>query len=343
MKVARRLSALLIGLVFFIAGLLKLMDPVGSGLIVEEYFKFFGLRFLVFSSKAVGYTAALLETITGAALVTGVWRRISAIVSGAMLAFFTLITLILLIFNPSMDCGCFGEALHLTHFQSFAKNIILCGLWALAFVPFGKIGEERKRKRINFAVAALSAFIFSLHALSSIPPVDFTPYAPGAELGQSDGTMLSFSDADGNYLDEEAGTGDVVIVSAYNPSRLREKTWSDIAALFSDASSKGTRPMLLAASTPSDIGSIVKDSTVLASTYFADRRELLTLNRSNGGATLVSDGLVITKWPARSLDKAEMLPGETAADATMLMMSKKAARNLKTEGFILGLMAIILL
>ena len=343
MKVARRLSALLIGLVFFTAGFLKLMDPVGSGLIVEEYFKFFGLRFLAFSSKAVGYSAALLETITGAALVTGVWRRISAIVSGAMLAFFTLITLILLIFNPTMDCGCFGEALHLTHFQSFAKNIILCGLWALAFVPFSKIGEERKRKRINFAVAALAAFIFSLHALCSIPPMDFTPYAPGAELGQSDGTMLSFSDAEGDYLDEQAREGDVVIVSTYNPARLKDKALGSISALFSDAISKDTRPMLLAASTPSDISTIIKDSTVLASTYFADRRELLTLNRSNGGATLVSDGLVITKWPSRSIDKAEMLPGETAADATMLMMSKKAARNLKTEGFILVLLAVILL
>lgn len=343
MKVVRRVSELLIGLVFIVSGFLKLMDPVGAGLIVDEYYKFLGLRFLSFSSEFTGYCAALLETVTGAALATGVWKKATAVVSGVMLAFFTLLTLILLIFNPSMDCGCFGEAIHLTHFQSFLKNVILCGLWALAFVPFSSIGAGRKRKKVNFILAAVAAFLFSLHALTSIPPIDFTPYAPGAELSESTESMLSFSDADGEYRDELALDGNVLIVSSYNPSKLKNKHFKDIRTAFDNAEASGVHPLLLLATAPSELEKCVPDSTLLHCTYFGDRRELMTLNRSNGGATLVSDGLVLTKTPAKSLAKSAQFPGESASDATMILLAKKSARAIKTEGFLIFLLALVLI
>ena len=111
----RKICSILIGIVFFIAGISKLMDPVGAGLVVGEYFKFFHLGFLNFASQGVGVTMALLETLMGAALITSVFRKLTAILSSVMTAFFTLLTLILLIFNPPMDCGCFGEVVELSH------------------------------------------------------------------------------------------------------------------------------------------------------------------------------------------------------------------------------------
>lgn len=132
MRIVRRISAIIIGFVFFVAGLLKLMDPVGAGLVVEEYFKFLHLGFLRPLSYFTGAAGALAETLLGAALLCGVWRRLTGIVTLAVLGAFTILTLVLLIFNPSMDCGCFGEAVHLTHLQSFLKNIALLALWAAA-------------------------------------------------------------------------------------------------------------------------------------------------------------------------------------------------------------------
>ena len=75
MRTIRRFSAVLIGIVFFVSGMLKLMDPVGTSLIVEEYLKFFRLGFLHFADYALGACLALAETILGAALVTGVWKK----------------------------------------------------------------------------------------------------------------------------------------------------------------------------------------------------------------------------------------------------------------------------
>ena len=76
MKAVRRICAFIIGLVFFIAGFLKLMDPVGAGLVVEEYFKYLHLSFMMPLAKAAGVGMALLETLLGAALLAGVWPRI---------------------------------------------------------------------------------------------------------------------------------------------------------------------------------------------------------------------------------------------------------------------------
>ena len=78
MRIIRRISAVIVGFTFFIAGLLKLMDPVGAGLVVDEYLKFLHLGFLRFASDFLGSAAALCETVIGIALITGVWRKVTA-------------------------------------------------------------------------------------------------------------------------------------------------------------------------------------------------------------------------------------------------------------------------
>ena len=137
----RRLAAFLIGLVFLASGLLKLLDPVGTGLIVSEYLKFFHLGFLQGAAKPLGMALSLVEAVTGAALVAGVYRKLMAVVASVLILFFTVITFILWIANPEMDCGCFGEAVHLTHAETLLKNLVLAALALLAFhpsVPFSR-------------------------------------------------------------------------------------------------------------------------------------------------------------------------------------------------------------
>ena len=138
---SRRLCAFIIGLVFLFAGIFKLLDPVGAGLVVEEYYRFLGLGFMLPTAKVVAVSLALLEALLGAAMMSGVWRRIVAIATTVLIVFFTIITLYLAIFNPSMDCGCFGEVIHLSNMQTFLKNNILLVLAIAAFVPFRNLGE----------------------------------------------------------------------------------------------------------------------------------------------------------------------------------------------------------
>ena len=174
----RRLCSVILGLVYFIAGMLKLMDPVGAGLVVDEYLKFFHLGGLAFASKTLGVAMALLETFLGAALIAGVWRKFVAGVTSILTLAFTALTLILVIFNPEMDCGCFGEAVHLTHMQTFLKNVALCVLCAGAFLPVRDYGRTRKSKLVAFWLVAVTVLLFTFMSLVSVPLMDFTEFAP---------------------------------------------------------------------------------------------------------------------------------------------------------------------
>jgi uncharacterized membrane protein YphA (DoxX/SURF4 family) len=178
----KRFCGFITGLVFFLSGLVKLMDPVGAGLVMKEYYAFLHLGFLSFSAKTMGVAFALFETIVGVALITGVWRKITAQAALIMQGFFTLLTLLLVIFNPEMDCGCFGEAIHLTHWQTFLKNIVLMALLSAYYFPSRHIGTTKKKKYISFALVTVSVMAFTAYSLRYIPLIDFTAYKPGAEL-----------------------------------------------------------------------------------------------------------------------------------------------------------------
>ncbi len=177
-----RICAFLVGIVLFAAGMLKLMDPVGAGLVFTDYCKFFGLRWLIPAAKVIATGLALFETVLGCALISGVFPRLTAILTSATLGLFTLLTVVLVIFNPEMDCGCFGEIVHLTHAQSLLKNIVLCLLTAVAFLPAKDYNEPRPGKYAAFAIAILSAVLFMNHSWQRTPAVEFTAFRPGSLL-----------------------------------------------------------------------------------------------------------------------------------------------------------------
>ena len=81
-----------------------------------------------------------------------------------------------------MDCGCFGEAIHLTHWQTFLKNIVLMALLSAYYFPSRHIGTTKKKKYISFALVTVSVIAFTAYSLRYIPLIDFTAYKPGAEL-----------------------------------------------------------------------------------------------------------------------------------------------------------------
>ncbi|MGN1210163.1 MAG: MauE/DoxX family redox-associated membrane protein [Candidatus Cryptobacteroides sp.] len=181
----RRGVAFIIGIIFFMSGVYKLLDPVGSGMVVEEYYRFMHLGFLSFSAKAVAVILAFLETVVGCALMTGVWRKPVAVISSAMILFFTLLSAILLIFNPQMDCGCFGQAVHLTHKETFFKNLALCAAAAIAFLPFMRLGVPKARKYVSFVVVSSSVAVFSVYSLLYIPMKDYTDFKVGTVLASA--------------------------------------------------------------------------------------------------------------------------------------------------------------
>ena len=352
MRVIRRISAVLIGFVLFLAGVLKLMDPVGARLVVEEYLKFMHLDFLTGISGLIGSGMALLETLLGAALITGVWRKVVAVVTGVVLGFFTILTFVLYVRNPRMDCGCFGEAIHLTHLQSLLKNVVLMVLWAIACLPLRKQEQTRKIKYVSFPIVAISVCLFLLYSSLSIPLVEFTPFKAGTELmlpediedpTDENAPTLSLSDAAGEYVDEMLMEGDLLAVSVYAPEKLSPQEWEKIENLMRNAAGLGYTPLVLAASTPEAMEETVSSPGILSATYFADRKKLLTLNRSNGGAAYIQDGLIVTKWGIRRLPDEQKLAELASIDVTESLLAENNGDRLKFQAFLLYVFAVMLL
>jgi len=328
------------------------MDPVGAGLVVDEYLKFLHLGFLRFSSEFLGAAFAVVETFIGAALITGVWRRLTAWVSLCFLGAFTLLTLALLIFNPSMDCGCFGEIVHLTHAQSFIKNIVLLVLWVAAFVPFGSLEPTRKIKYISFALSCVSVSLFLVLSLFSIPLIDFTDFKLGAELSPtsdySDYSVaadgLSVSNQDGEYADSVVLEGKVMAVSLYNAEKISSSRWQKIGELVENSLQEGFKPLIISSSTlPQLEQSLSEAPELLQYSYFADRRKVLTLNRSNGGAAYIADGQVVAKWAGNKLPDSEKLSEISCEVPAETLASESSKGRLKTQAFLLYVFAIMLL
>ena len=352
MKTLRRFSAVLIGIVFFVSGILKFMDPVGTSLIVEAYLNFFKLGFLRPVSYFCGVAFAVAETATGAALITGVWRRITAFASLVLTSFFTLVTLVLLIANPDMDCGCFGEAVHLTHAQSFIKNLVILALWALAYIPFRTVGEPAKVKYASFAIVMVSSLLFFLYSALSIPLVDFTEYKPGNELTSMEDfdfssgeepLLLNFRDAADGYADSLALEGKVMVVSVSSPDRLSEKKWRKVSSFVRTAEEAGFTSLVLVASTPELFGGIVQDPFVLSHSYFADRKKLVTLNRSNAGVVFIDDAYIVSKWSFNHAPDRETLMEIASLDQAEVVMSSSGKSALKFQAFMLYVFAVMLL
>ena len=401
---ARRFCAFLVGVVFFVSGVLKLMDPAGSGLIMEEYFKFLHVGFLSFAAKSSGTLMAFIETMSGVALITGVWRRFTACVVTVFMGFFTLLTLLLLIFNPSMDCGCFGEAVHLTHSQSFLKNVILDVLIFAAFWPFKSFGRNKRRKYVAFSLVSVAVVALMLYSLLYIPLIDFTDFRPGVRLAAADVRRhgggddiyeavfiyekngvkesftldnlpdstwtyvstettnrsasddelmpaLSFSDSAGEYHDELAVHGNVMIVSIFRPDDVNADKWIRTAAFVNDALNNGFTPFVLVSGTPESLhdsfGECRIDENVAGTLgsvlYYADYKTLISLNRSNGGVTYFNRGYLVKKWSYSSMPDNADLAELASGDVTETFLVSDTAGSLTFQGFLLYSFALMLL
>jgi|GEM_PF-4736 len=182
-RLVMTLSRLVIGLTFIFSGFVKVIDPIGTGLIMGEYFKMVGLS-PGFLSQFSGVSTAVLELLLGLAVLIGFRIKISSKAVFAFMLFFTLLTLYLAIFNPITHCGCFGEAIVLTHWQSFVKNLVLL-LFAYLLYRFrdryGNIAPALVEWGV-LVILALSIYGLSVHSYKHLPMTDFMNYKVDTNL-----------------------------------------------------------------------------------------------------------------------------------------------------------------
>lgn len=131
-NIITQFSRIFVGVLFIISGLIKLNDPVGFSYKLAEYFgePVFNLPFLVPFSLTLALFLVIVEVLLGIMLLIGYKSKFTIWSLLLMIVFFTFLTFYSAYFDVVKDCGCFGDALHLTPWQSFTKDVVLLFLFS---------------------------------------------------------------------------------------------------------------------------------------------------------------------------------------------------------------------
>lgn len=188
MKVLVGISRFLVGSLFIISGLIKLNDPVGFSFKLKDYFApdVLNLEFLVPYALLIAIFVVIYEVLLGIMVLIGYAKRFTLWSLILMIVFFTFLTFYSAYFNKVTDCGCFGDALKLTPWESFSKDIVLL---ALIFILY--VGRDHIRPILSHGVRSFivfAAFIGCLgityYVLQHLPIIDFRPYKIDANISE---------------------------------------------------------------------------------------------------------------------------------------------------------------
>lgn len=185
MKIAVSIARYLVGLLFLISGLIKLNDPVGFSFKLEEYFspEVLDLAFLLPFALHIAVLLVIFETLLGVMLLWGYKPKFTVWSLLLMIIFFTFLTFYSAYFNKVTDCGCFGDAIKLTPWESFTKDVVLLVLILVLF--FGrKYIKPCKYAAIGTMIALVLCCWYAYHVYNHLPVVDFRPYKIGKNIEQ---------------------------------------------------------------------------------------------------------------------------------------------------------------
>ena len=177
---------LLLGFVFLFSGTMKAIDPAGGAIKVEEYFTAFGFPDMQWLALPFSINLATVEFTLGVCLILGVCRKYSSLFTLLMMLFMTPLTLYLALKNPVADCGCFGEAIILTNWQTFYKNIVLLAASIVAFLYHKRTTAFYSYKVYWFVAvyAYLFCIGFSIYNYRHLPIIDFRPFKVGTNIAE---------------------------------------------------------------------------------------------------------------------------------------------------------------
>ncbi|WP_308993426.1 BT_3928 family protein [Mariniflexile litorale] len=186
MRILVSISRILVGVLFIISGLIKLNDPLGFSYKLQEYFSVdvLNIPFLEPYALIISVLVVVFEVVLGVFLIIGYKPKFTVWSLLGMIVFFTFLTFYSAYFDKVKDCGCFGDALKLTPWESFTKDVILLILILILFI--GSKHIKPVFSSLQTTILALLSFIFSFwlgyHVLMHLPVIDFRAYKIGNNI-----------------------------------------------------------------------------------------------------------------------------------------------------------------
>lgn len=179
------ISRIFVGLLFIFSGLIKANDPIGFGYKLQEYWVVFGTDFLTPHSATIAIVVCALEILLGALLLLGFYRRTVAWGLLLLIIFFTFLTFYSAFFEVVTSCGCFGDAIPLTPWESFTKDLVLLAFILVIFVwrdHIRPVTTDRQTKAIATAALVVISVGVGVYTYNFLPVIDFLPYKKGNNI-----------------------------------------------------------------------------------------------------------------------------------------------------------------
>ena len=326
-KAVVNIARLVLAVTLILSGFVKAVDPLGTQYKIQDYLTAMGLGGIVPDLLTLSTSVLLsgLEFILGICLLFAIRRRFVSKVVLVMMVPMTMLTLWLAIADPIHDCGCFGDALVLTNWQTLWKNVVLLALavivWRWPLLMPRLIGESNQWIVFNYS-SLFILLVVALRSLYTLPQFDFRPYYIGADIREGWQKMIEGEDSpyadffiesinDGEDITEQVlnDKGYTLLLIAPHLEQADDSQLDELNRIYDYSVEQGYPFYCLTASSAKAI-SRWQDMTGAEYPFCqTDDITLKTMIRSNPGLMLLKDGVIIRKWSHNALPEEEELSG----------------------------------
>tara|TARA_B100000795_G_C22771608_1_gene428130 strand:+ start:597 stop:1565 length:969 start_codon:yes stop_codon:yes gene_type:complete len=309
-KLIVHISRIFVGAMFVFSGFVKLVDPIGSQYKFEEYFgeNVLNLEFLIPYALPFSILLIIVEIMLGVCLLLGYKSKLTIWSLLGITTLFLFLTWYSAYYNKVTDCGCFGDAIKLTPWETFWKNVVLIGLILMLLIRVKDIKEIFSKKvSAVFTLIALVCFSFiTFYVLNHLPIIDFRAYAVGKNIQEGmkypdDGSIAPvhdfiLEDTQNDLAPEILEMDKVMLILVYNASKSNEKGFTEIKKVADKAINKGYNVYGVSASFEDDLILIQNKYNLPFNFLFCDETTLKTMIRANPGVMTLAKGTVTGKW-----------------------------------------------
>ena len=309
MKIFVQITRIIVGALFVFSGFVKLVDPIGSQYKFQEYFSetVLNLEFLIPLALPFAVFLTIAEILLGVMILIGYKPRHTIWSLFFMTSIFLFLTWYSAYYDKVTDCGCFGDAIKLSPWETFYKNIVLIFLTGVLIVNSSlvkPIFAGKIPKLIAFFSLGIFLFIVQ-HVLTHLPIIDFRPYAIGKNLKKGmeypeDGSIPSVHDF--MLEDEQQDLAPlllekekVALIIVYNLDKSNKNGFSFVKRFALKAKKRGYEVYGVSASFSDDLLEAIEKFNLPFEFLFCDETTLKTMIRANPGVMILNKGTVVDK------------------------------------------------
>tara|TARA_B110000090_G_scaffold204945_1_gene251863 strand:- start:238 stop:1200 length:963 start_codon:yes stop_codon:yes gene_type:complete len=320
MKTLIHIARILVGVLFIFSGFVKLVDPIGSQYKFQEYFSegVLNMEFLIPYALPFAILLILAETLLGVMLLIGYKPKITLSSLFVITLIFLFLTWYSAYYNKVTDCGCFGDAIKLSPWETFYKNVILLLFIIFLVIKRSFLKPLFKRKIPKLLTfVSLAAFLYvAQHVLIHLPLIDFRPYAIGKNISKGmeykdDGEIppvhdFMLEDVQNDLAPEILAKENVMLIILYNLEKSDESGFPAIKKVSEKALKNGYTVYGVSASFTNDLLAAKEKHQLPFEFFFCDETTLKTMIRANPGIIILDKGTVIDKKNFIDADKIKL-------------------------------------